>query len=116
MFVIGLPIRTWGGEYYAYLASRDEPISRATAAQLLGVPEATLTPPFFYRVPMGVVGYPLTLVVGLPIMWLLARRKAALERRSEQAYLDSFTAIAGGSRTHACATLQRYERRMFAAG
>jgi hypothetical protein len=89
--VLGLPVWTWGGEYCVFLGRRRyAAIPKKQAADLLGVAEEDLQPPFSYRVPLGLIGYPLVIVVGVPVSLLLAKREAARRRRSEQAYQDSF--------------------------
>jgi hypothetical protein len=89
--VLGLPVWTWDGDYCVFLGRRRyAAIPRKQAADLLGVAEEDLQPPLAYRVPIGLIGYPLLIVVGVPVSLLLAKREAARRRRSEQVYEDSF--------------------------
>lgn len=89
--VVGLPVWTWGGDYCVFLGRRSYlRIPKKRAADLLGVPEEEVQPPFSYRVPLGLIGYPLLIVVGVPVSLLLAKREAARRRRAEQVYQDSF--------------------------
>jgi hypothetical protein len=85
-----MPVWTCGGRYCVFLGRRYLQISKNEAASLLGVPKAELRPPFEYRVPLGLVGYPLSLIIGVPVTVLLARRARALRRRAEDAYQESF--------------------------
>jgi len=90
--VVGFPLWTSGGGYCVFLGGRYVEIPKSRAAELLGLSEADVRPPFEYRVPLGLIAYPGLIIIGVPVSLLLAKREVARRRRAEQAYLDSFKA------------------------
>ncbi len=81
--LVVVPVWTWGGEYCVYARDRYVVIPQAMAAVLLGVPEAQLQTPFFYRFPFGLVVCPAIAVVGGPVSYLLYRRRERARQRVE---------------------------------
>ena len=74
---------TWDGTHCVYEGDRYAPITAAQAAEFMGVPESSMSPPIMYRIPLGWM-----IIGGLLLAWVayLFLKKRASPAESTHSY------------------------------
>lgn len=83
--IFWLDLWTWSGEYCLFEDKTYQPIPASLAADLMGVPESSLSKPFLYRYPLGLLILIGIVTVGVPVAWL----RGAEGRRIRRLFSDA---------------------------